>query len=129
MKRFTLGAADKLLPNGIIENAIAPGPVATAMLGKGENDSIYKEGQPSGRYGLPIEIANMAVLLVSDVCNLVVGDTLFIIFILLLIAGEVICLLSKCSRVCKFFYKYLVPFILCDKCDNVCWLVFSMELR
>ncbi len=77
VKGFTLGAADRLLPSGIIVNAIAPGPVATAMLGKGENDSIYKEGQPSGRYALPVEIANMAVLLVSDICNLVVGDTLY----------------------------------------------------
>lgn len=77
MKGFTLGAADRLLPSGIIVNAIAPGPVATAMLGKKENDSIYKEGQPSGRYALPVEIANMAVLLVSDVCDLVVGDTLY----------------------------------------------------
>ena len=77
VKGFTLGAADRLLPNGIIVNAIAPGPVATSMLGKRENDSIYKDGQPSGRYALPVEIANMAVLLASDVCNLVVGDTLY----------------------------------------------------
>lgn len=77
VKGFTLGAADRLLPSGIIVNAIAPGPVATSMLGKRENDSIYKDGQPSGRYALPVEIANMAVLLASDVCNLVVGDTLY----------------------------------------------------
>ena len=77
VRGFTLGAADRLLKHGIIVNAIAPGPVATEMLGKQEGDSIYKEGQPSGRYALPSEIANLAVMLASDMANLVVGDTLY----------------------------------------------------
>lgn len=77
VRGLTLGMADRLLKEGIIVNAIAPGPVATEMLGKHEGDSIYKEGQPSGRYAMPSEIANLAVMLVSDMGNLVVGDTLY----------------------------------------------------
>lgn len=77
IRGLTLGVADELLPYGIIVNAIAPGPVATSMLDRKEGDSIYKEGQPSGRYALPSEIANMAVMLVSDMGNLVVGDTVY----------------------------------------------------
>ena len=77
VRGLTLGAADRLLSHGIIVNAIAPGPVATEMLGKHEGDSIYKEGQPLGRYAMPQEIANMAVMLVSEMGNIVVGDTLY----------------------------------------------------
>lgn len=77
VRGFTLGAADKLLPYGIIVNAIAPGPVATEMLGKGEDDSIYMENQPSRRYAVPSEIAEMAVVLTSSLGNLVVGDTVY----------------------------------------------------
>lgn len=77
VRGFTLGASDVLLPYGIIVNAIAPGPVATPMLRKEETDSIYMKNQPSERYAMPEEIANMATYLVSDFGNLVVGDTLF----------------------------------------------------
>ena len=77
VRGFTLGAADVLLPYGIIVNAIAPGPVATPMLGKEQGDSIFHPEQPSGRYAMPSEIADMAVMLVSDMGNLVVGDTLY----------------------------------------------------
>lgn len=77
LRGFTLGLADRLLPDNIIVNAIAPGPVATSMLGINEGDSIYKAGQPSGRYAIPSEIADMAVMLASDMGDLVVGDTLY----------------------------------------------------
>lgn len=63
IKGFTLGLADQLLPHGIIVNAIAPGPVATPMLDKNENDNIYLKGQPSERYAVPSEIANLAVFM------------------------------------------------------------------
>lgn len=77
VKGFTLGLADLLLPYGIIVNAIAPGPVATPMLGKEELDSLYMDKQPSGRYAMPEEIANLAVFMVSDMGNLIVGDTVY----------------------------------------------------
>lgn len=78
VRGFTLGLADVLLPYGIIVNAIAPGPVATPMLDKKEGESIYNESSPSGRYAIPSEIAELAVFMVSDLGNLIVGDTFYI---------------------------------------------------
>lgn len=77
VRGFTLGLADVLLPYGIVVNAIAPGPVATPMLGKHEGDSIYNETSPSSRYAMPEEIAQLAVFMVSDMGNLIVGDTFY----------------------------------------------------
>lgn len=77
VRGLTLGLADILLPHGIIVNAIAPGPVATPMLGKGNGDSIEKPESPCGRYAMPSEIASLAVFMVSDMGNLIVGDTYY----------------------------------------------------
>ena len=77
VRGLTLGLADALLPHGIVVNPIAPGPVATPMLGKFEGDSIYNETSPSGRYAMPEEIAQLAVFMVSDMGNLIVGDTFY----------------------------------------------------
>lgn len=77
VRGLTLGLADVLLPYGIVVNAIAPGPVATPMLGKFEGDSIYNETSPSGRYAMPEEIAQLAVFMVSHLGDLIVGDTFY----------------------------------------------------
>lgn len=77
IRGLTLGMADALLPYGIIVNAIAPGPVATPMLNVKEGDSIYRANQPSGRYSMPCEIAYLATFMVSDMGNLIVGDTFY----------------------------------------------------
>lgn len=78
VKSFTLGAAAELIPYGIVVNAIAPGPVATAMLGRTDEDSLYTGCVPSGRFATPTEIGQLAVIMVSDMCNLVIGDTFYI---------------------------------------------------
>ena len=78
VRGFTLGLADTLLPYGIIVNAIAPGPVATSMLQKREGESIYLSNNPSGRFAIPSEIAELATFMVSDMGNLIVGDTFYI---------------------------------------------------
>lgn len=78
IRGFTLGLARTLLPYNITVNALAPGPTATPLLGKnGENDDLYLPNTPSKRYALPEEIANMAVVLVSDMGRLIIGDTIF----------------------------------------------------
>ncbi|MCC8015492.1 MAG: SDR family oxidoreductase [Eubacterium sp.] len=77
VRGFTIGLADILLPYGIVVNALAPGPVATSMLGKKNGDSISHPEQPSGRYAVASELASMAIFLVSDMGNLVVGDTVY----------------------------------------------------
>lgn len=78
VRGMTLGVADLLLPYGIIVNAIAPGPTATPMLSKTDTDNIYNASNPSGRYALPEEIADLAVYLVSGAGDYVVGDTFYI---------------------------------------------------
>lgn len=78
VRGMTLGMADILLPYGIVVNAIAPGPVATSMLGKREGDSIDNPDTISGRFAMPSEIASLAVFMVSDLGDLIVGDTYYI---------------------------------------------------
>lgn len=78
IKGFTLGLADTLLPHGIIVNAIGPGPVATSMLGKENDENINNNSNPSGRFIKPEEIANLATFMVSDMGSMIVGDTYYI---------------------------------------------------
>ena len=78
IRGFTMGLADTLLPYGIIVNAIAPGQVATSMLGKNETDSIDNRSTPIGRYAEPDEIANLATFMVSNMGEMIVGDTFYI---------------------------------------------------
>lgn len=77
VRALTLGMADKLISHGIVVNSIAPGPVATKMLQR-NNENLSWEGNPTGRMCTPEEIANIAVIMVSDVGNMIVGDTYFV---------------------------------------------------
>ena len=77
IKGLTVGLADSLIEHGIVVNAIAPGQTATPMLGVSADGDIDLPTSPIGRYATPDEIANLALILVSDIGNLVVGDTLY----------------------------------------------------
>ena len=78
IRGLTQGVARALAPYGICVNAIAPGPTATPMLlGDRTNSEISHERNLLGRYAMPEEIANMAVILVSDMSRTIIGDTLF----------------------------------------------------
>ena len=77
IKGFTVGLADSLLPYGIVVNAIAPGPTATPMLGVAEDGDLDLQSSPIGRFATPDEIATLALILVSDLGSLVIGDTLY----------------------------------------------------
>ncbi len=74
---MTKGFADYLLPYGIIVNAIAPGPTATAMVKSDGDENIYYQHQPSHRYLTVQEIANLAVFMVSNMGDMIVGDTVY----------------------------------------------------
>ena len=67
-----------ILVNCVGVNAIGPGQTATRMLGMEENDSIYNATNPVGRYAMPEEIANLALLMVGKTGDLIIGETFYI---------------------------------------------------
>ncbi|HJF08297.1 MAG TPA: SDR family oxidoreductase, partial [Phocaeicola coprocola] len=77
VKSLTLGVAAKLIKHGITVNAIAPGPVATKMIGMENSCDLAWPANPAGRVATPEEIGNMAVFMVSDSGKLIVGDTFY----------------------------------------------------
>lgn len=77
IRSLTMGLAKALAPYGITVNGIAPGPTATPMLLGDDLGDIALKGSPIGRYALPEEIANMAVILVSPMGQSIVGDMVF----------------------------------------------------
>lgn len=76
LRGMTLGLAKTLSPYGIVVNGIAPGPTATPMLKKDTSDIAF-EGNPAGRYAMPEEIANMAVMLTSSIGRMIIGDIVY----------------------------------------------------
>lgn len=78
VRALTLGFADKLIKHGIVVNSVAPGPVSTPMLKKNDTSDIAWTGNPTGRMSTPAEIANWALFMVSDIGNMVVGDTFYV---------------------------------------------------
>lgn len=77
LRGLTLGLAKSLGPYGITVNGIAPGPTATPMMIKEEGTSMTLDRIPLGRYIIPEEIANMAVILVSDMGRSIMGDIVY----------------------------------------------------
>ena len=58
-------------------NGIAPGPTATPMMIKDGQTDMSLGRLPLGRYIMPEEISNMAVLLVSDMGRSIMGDIIY----------------------------------------------------
>lgn len=75
---LTEGLAQKFISDNIIVNAIAPGIVGTKMQTAVHSDgvNIYSNIVPSKRYGHVQEIASLALFLMSDQCNYIVGETI-----------------------------------------------------
>ena len=76
LRTLTAGMAKHLIKHGIVVNGIAPGVTDTDKFTHGTDD-IGKTSNPSGRMVTREEIANMAVILVSSLCQMVVGDILY----------------------------------------------------
>jgi 3-oxoacyl-[acyl-carrier protein] reductase len=74
LKGLTIGMARVLTPYGITVNGIAPGPTATPMLNIDHGKDISHDRNLTGRHATPEEIAQMAVVLTSDMGKMVVGD-------------------------------------------------------
>lgn len=73
----TEGLAQLLLPYGIIVNGIAPGEVATSLINWHEGESIKTDHNKLNRMIMPEEVANLSLLLVSNLGDMIVGDTIF----------------------------------------------------
>lgn len=76
IKALTVGMAKCLIKDGIVVNAIAPGPTATPML-HANNANLYLPNNPLGRFATKEEIASMAVILTSSLGNTIVGDIIY----------------------------------------------------
>jgi len=72
---FTQALGLALSPYGIIVNGIAPGRTATPML-NASSENIFDNKQPVSRFGLPEEMAELVVFLLSDAANYIVGQTI-----------------------------------------------------
>ncbi len=77
---LTQGLGKKLISNGIIVNGIAPGIINTESLAFDKintDENVYLDcNPPIYRIGLPEEIAELAVFLMSDAANYIVGQTI-----------------------------------------------------
>ncbi len=77
LRGLTLGLAKALGKDGITVNGIAPGPTATSMMLKNDETNMSLDRILLGRYIMPEEISNMAVVLVSDMGRSVMGDIIY----------------------------------------------------
>lgn len=78
IRGLTLGLARTLAPYGITVNGIAPGQTLTAMVHNHDTiGNLYRSNIPLGRFILPDEIGNMAVILVSEMGRSVIGDIVY----------------------------------------------------
>ena len=76
---LTQGLGLKLAPYGIIVNGIAPGITATGSISIKNIDvkeNVYFGEVPVSRIALPEEIAELAIFLMSDAANYIVGQTI-----------------------------------------------------
>ncbi len=78
LRGFTEGIARMLAPYNIVVNGIAPGPTATPMQGKHtDEDEITHPANLTGRMAISQEIADMALMLISDRCRTIIGDIVY----------------------------------------------------
>jgi NAD(P)-dependent dehydrogenase (short-subunit alcohol dehydrogenase family) len=75
---LTQGLGVKLAEHGILVNGIAPGVVATGMQPHyvKQADNLFYPGNPLGRFALPEEIAELAIFMMTDASNFLVGQTI-----------------------------------------------------
>ena len=75
LRALTVGMAKRLIKHGIVVNGLAPGCTNTAQFSCDGN--LVNAKNPSGRLVTVQEVANLAVVLVSALSRMVVGDILY----------------------------------------------------
>lgn len=66
--------ASKVISEGIRVNGVAPGVTVSDMTGVDRNGNMYANWQPSNRFFLPEEVAEVVNFLLSDVSNCISGE-------------------------------------------------------
>ena len=75
---LTRGWGRFFAPHDIVINGIGPGPVATEMNGWHEGDSMENSRIPTGRFLTVEEVGAMAMYLLSEEANQIIGQTIMI---------------------------------------------------
>jgi len=75
LRALTVGMAKSLIKHGIVVNGLAPGCTNTHKFSP--NGNIANPRNPSGRMVTVEEVANMAVILVSSLSRMIVGDVVY----------------------------------------------------
>ncbi len=72
---LTRGWGKQFAPYGIVINGIGPGPIATEMNHWHEGDSMHHDRIPTGRFGTVGEVGGLAMYLLSEEANQIIGQT------------------------------------------------------
>lgn len=72
---LTRGWGKQFAPYGIVINGIGPGPIATEMNHWHEGDSMHHDRIPTGRFGTVEEVGGLAMYLLSEEANQIIGQT------------------------------------------------------
>jgi len=75
---YTKGLSNRVAADGVRVNGVAPGPVATQMMGCEDGKSKEWPAGPLGRFSLPEEVADVALFLASDDSRAVHGHTIVV---------------------------------------------------
>lgn len=78
LRSLTVGMARELIKHGIVVNGIAPGCTNTPLFCDESREDITNMPNPSHRFVTMQEVSNLAVVLVSDLSKMVVGDILYV---------------------------------------------------
>ena len=73
---YTRGLSQRVARDGIRVNSVAPGPVATRLMGCEDGKPADWPAGPQGRYTLPEEVATVALFLASDDAKAVHGQAI-----------------------------------------------------
>lgn len=75
---LTRGWGRDFAPCGIVINGMGPGPIATDMNGWKEGDSMAHSRIPTGRFGTAEECAKLALYLLDENADQIIGHTVII---------------------------------------------------